>query len=178
MDAIEAIRSRRSVRSYEDRPVGRDLIEAIIMDAAYAPPPFSGQRPWVFNVFEGVAQIADYGACAKQFASERRPDGPGWEWLDRADFKFFWDAPVLIVISGRTEDCCRAGQNLMLSAHARGLATCWVGAPMLWLRDAAVRAELGIPAGIEPVAALCLGYAKSVPAPPPHEPPTIVWSER
>ncbi len=172
MDAIEAIRSRRSIRAYLDRPVARELIEAVIWDAAQAPPPFSGQIPWSFNVIEGVAHIAALGARAKQYAAERHAG----EWATRPDFEVFWGAPVVIVISGRAEDCCRAGQNLMLSAHARGLGTCWVGSPMLWLQDATAQAELGIPAEPAPVSALCLGYAKAVPPPAGRARPVIIWA--
>jgi nitroreductase len=176
MDAIEAIRTRRSIRSYKTTPVGRDLVESTILDAACAPPPFSGQVPWTFNVVEGVDRIAAYGERAKRYAQEHRPDEPGWDWTDRTDFKVFWDAPALVIISGRAEDCCRAGQNLMLSAHARGLGTCWVGSPMLWLRTAEAKAELGIPESLTPVSALCLGYSDSVPVAPPPARPTIVWA--
>ena len=41
MDVVEAIYGRRSIRSYAQRPVEQDLIEAIILDAAQAPPPTS-----------------------------------------------------------------------------------------------------------------------------------------
>jgi nitroreductase len=177
MDTIEAIRTRRSIRSYKITPVGRDLVESIVQDAAYAPPPFSGQMPWTFNVVEGVDRIATYGERAKRYTQEHRADEPGWDWLDRTDFKIFWDAPVLVVISGRAEDCCRAGQNLMLSAHARGLGTCWVGSPMLWLRTAEAKAELGIPESLTPVSALCLGYAETVPVAPVRAQPTIIWAQ-
>jgi nitroreductase len=50
MDVIDAIHSRRSIRSYQSNPVDRDLIESVIWDAAQAPSPFSGQLPWTFNV--------------------------------------------------------------------------------------------------------------------------------
>jgi nitroreductase len=175
MDVIAAIHGRRSVRSYQPRPVARDLIESVILDAAQAPPPTRDRVPWTFNVIEGVERIATHGTRARQYTIDHHPDEPGWSWLERPDFKVFWDAPVVVVISGPVEDCCRAGQNLMLSAHARGLATCWVGAPMLWLRTAEAKAELGIPAHLTPVAALCLGYAQVVPAAPPRGRPTIIW---
>ncbi len=175
MDVIEAIHSRRSIRSYDDKPVARDLIEAMIWDAAQAPPPVSGQIPWTFSVFQGAGRIAAWGKRAKQHAADNHPDEPGWSWTERPEFEVFWGAPVLIVISGRTEDCCRAGQNLMLSAHARGLGTCWVGAPMLWLRDPAVRAELGLPERLEPVSAFCCGYPKAVPKVAARERPPIIW---
>ncbi len=171
MDVIEAIHGRRSIRAFDPRPVERHLVEEIIWDAAQAPPPFSGQVPWVFTVLEGIEPIAGYGQRAKAYARERA----GEPWTKRSDFQVFWGAPAVVIISGRTEDCCRAGQNLMLSAHARKLGTCWVGSAMTWLRGAAVKAELGLPTDLEPVAAICLGYPKSIPPAPPRERPPILW---
>jgi nitroreductase len=176
MDVIEAIHERRSIRSYAPRPVERDLIENVILDAAQAPPPFNGEIPWTFNVVQGVEQIEALGATAMNHAKAyHRADEPGWSWLERPGFKIFWDAPVLVVISGRVEDCCRAGQNLMLSAHARGLGTCWVGSPLLWLRTEKAKAELSIPPDLTPVVALCLGYPETIPEAPPKKRPPIIW---
>jgi nitroreductase len=173
MDVITAIHGRRSVRSYLPTTVPRELIEAIISDAAQAPPPFRGVVPWAFNVIEGVERIAGYGARAIDYARAHRP---GSSWLDRPGFKIFWDAPAVIVISGPVDDCARAGQNLMLSAHARGLGTCWVGSPMLWLSTPEVRAELKIPADLTPVAVFCVGYAAAAPEPVAHDKPQVIWS--
>lgn len=177
MDVIAAIHGRRSVRSYERRPVERELIESVIVDAAQAPPPFRGQNPLAFNVLRGVEHIAAYGTRAMDYARDHRPDGAGWDWIERPGFKIFWDAPAVIIISGPVGDCNRAGQNLMLSAHARGLATCWVGSPMLWLNTPEARAELQIPADLTPVAVLCLGYPAAVPDAVVRERPRIIWNE-
>jgi len=177
MDVIAAIHGRRSVRSYDPRPVERSLIEAVIEDAAQAPPPFRGIVPWAFNVIEGVERIAACGARAMDHARSHRPDGPGWDWVERPGFKIFWDAPVVIIISGPVGDCNRAGQNLMLSAHARGLGTCWVGSPMLWLSAPEVRMELQIPSALMPVAALCLGYPAAIPEAVIRERPLIMWGD-
>jgi nitroreductase len=175
MDVIKAIHTRRSIRSYLPRPVERELIEEVIWDAAQAPPPFSGQLPWTFNVIQGVDRIAAIGDEALQYARDNRPDEPGWEWTERPDFQVFWGAPALVIISGRVEDCCRAGQNLMLSAHARGLGTCWVGSPMLWLRTLPARERLKIPLDLMPVSVLCLGYPAGTPQTPPRERPKVLW---
>jgi nitroreductase len=89
---------------------------------------------------------------------------------------------VVIVISGHAgnsqsiQDCNRAGQNLMLSAHARGLGSCWVGAPMLWLRSLQTRKELVIAEAFEPFSAFTLGYAASVPPSRSRERPEIIWA--
>ncbi|MGI9506941.1 MAG: nitroreductase family protein [Geminicoccaceae bacterium] len=167
---------RQSIRSYATTPVEQDVIESIILDAAQAPPPFSGQVPWTFNVVRGIERIAALGTAAMSYAkANHRPDEPGWGWLAWPDFKIFWDAPVLIIISGRIEDCCRAGQNLMLSAHARGRGTCWVGSPMLWLSTDEARTKLSIPSDCTPVSALCPGYPETVPEAPARRRPPIIW---
>lgn len=176
MDVIEAIHGRRSIRAFQPSPIARDMLEAIIADAVQAPPPHRDLVPWSFNIVEGVDRIAGYGVLAMQYARDNRPEGPGWGWIDWPDFKIFWDAPAVIVVSGTVEDCCRAGQNMMLSAHARSLGTCWVGSPMLWLGSAAGRAAFAIPSDRTPVAVLCIGHPAAIPPPPPRGQPTIIWA--
>jgi nitroreductase len=180
MDTVTAIHTRRSIRDYDKRTVARDLISDILWDAAQAPTtPISG--PFLFHVIEGAARIATLGERAKVYAREHRPSTAGYGWADRPEFKVFLDAPVVVVISGHgdndqsIQDCNRAGQNLMLSAHARGLGSCWVGAPMLWLRSAEARKELGIADGFQPFAAFTLGYPAIVPPSKSRERPQIVW---
>lgn len=175
MDLFEAIRSRRSIRAYTAEPVERDVIRDLISDAAQAPPPFAGQVPWTFNVIEGAARVAECGVRAKQYARDHRPDGPGWGWTERDDFQVFWNAPAVVIISGPVEDCCRAGQLLILSAYARGLGSCWVGAPMQWLRTPEAKIEVGIPSDLTPVSAICIGHPAMVPERMERPLPTIIW---
>lgn len=182
MDAIEAIRTRRSVRSFEPRQVPRASIEALVADAASAPYSFVNlPEPWLFTVIRGQARIAAYGERAKAYARAHRPRLANYEWADRPDFLIFHGAPAVIIISGPGQaswaqgDCDRAGQNLSLSAHARGLATCWVGSPMLWLRDPETLGELRIPDGFVPHAVFALGYPAAIPAPPEPIPARSIW---
>ena len=182
MDAIEAIHGRRSVRSYQDRPLDRDLIEALIWDAAQAPPPaIRDLKRWAFVVIEGAERLARMGDQAKAFARAALPPGPVPAWLDNPDFKMFWDAPALILICARADtpdadwDCCRAGQNLMLSAYARGLGSCWVGSPMTWLASADGAEATGIPEGFKAVAPILVGYPAATPTPRENPRPEIVW---
>jgi nitroreductase len=181
MDTVTAIHTRRSIRDYEKRPVTRAIIEEILWDAAQAPTtPVSG--PFLFHVIEGVERIAALGERAKDYARAHRPHSAGFAWVDKADFKVFLDAPAVVVLSGHADnaesiqDCNRAGQNLVLSAHARGFGSCWVGSPMLWLRSAEGRRELGIGDPFMPFAAFTLGYAASVPPSRSRERPQIVWA--
>ncbi len=182
MDVINAIHTRRSVRAYRPDPVDRELIRDLLWAAVQAPsPPVSGDTPWSIAVVEGVERIADYGVRAMEFAREHQPPGRPWTWTEKPGFKVFWDAPVLALISaksGNSEtpyDCCRAGQNLMLAVHARGLGSCWVGAPMPWLKSPGVGAELGLPSGFDPVVAIVLGYPAETPVGNPRPRPAIIW---
>jgi nitroreductase len=184
MDAIEAIHGRRSIRAYRPEVPERALIEDVIWDAVQAPtPPVSGETPWVFCVIEGAERIAGYGARAKEYARHHQPHGRRQSWADNPDFKVFWNAPALVVIGSQTGnaeavfDCCRAGQNLMLAAHARGLGSCWVGAPMPWLTSPGVAAEIGLPTRFDPAAAIVLGYPAETPAGNPRPRPVIHWCE-
>jgi nitroreductase len=63
----------------------------------------------------------------------------------------------------------------MLSAHARGLGTCWVGSPLLWVRTEEVKAELQVPAALTPNVAMCLGYANAVPPTSERDRPPVIW---
>lgn len=82
MDALEAIRKRRSVRSYTHKPVVKEVIEQII-DAGRRAPSGVNQQPWEFIVVtdekikKQIASITDYG-------------------------KFIAEAPVCIVVYCRT----------------------------------------------------------------------------
>ena len=183
MDAIAAIRNRRSIRDYAETAVERGLVEAVIGDSTHAPwTPLALPDPWVFTVIEGAERIADYGARALAYAREHRPQARGYEWTERPDFSVFYNAPVLILISGRAdyplalEECTRAAQILTIAATARGLGSCWVGSPNLWLREPGVQKELGIPAGFVPQAAIVLGYPATVPAASRVFEPRINWA--
>lgn len=184
MDTITAIHDRRSIRDYEPRLVARSLIEPILHDAAQAPtPPVSGAAPFAFVVIEGLERVAGCGAAALDYARKNRKPGPAYDWVEKPGFLVFFNAPVVVVICGfddglgqAIQDCSRAGQNFMLSAHARGLGSCWVGSPMLWLRDAATSTSLGVPAGYTPYAAFTLGYPSGLPNGRPRAMPAVIWA--
>ena len=183
MDVIDAIHGRRSIRAYRPEPVDRALIADLLWAAVQAPtPPVSGDAPWALCVVEGVDRLAALGARALQHAREHQPKDRPWSWTERPGFKVFWDAPVLVLICARAGnpetpfDCCRAGQNLMLAAHAKGLGSCWLGAPMPWLHSAGVAEELGLPRGHEAIVAVVLGHPAENPAGNPRPRPHIVWS--
>jgi nitroreductase len=178
VDALEAIHTRRSIRAYQPRPVDRALLAELVADAAAAPTPtLASPRP-AFVVIEGAGRIAGYGEAAKAYAAAQSP-APGW--TANSAFRVFWDAPALFLICARpddgTMDAVRAGQTLLIAVHARGLGACWVGSPLPWLSQPAVQAELSVPGGYAPVAAIVVGYAAQTPPPSERGEALVVWAE-
>jgi nitroreductase len=182
MDVVDAIHSWRTVRSFHSDAVQRSEIADLLWHAVQVSTPPQNDTPWAFCVLEGVDRIARLGEQAIEFARQNRPLGePGWNWVDRPGFKVFWDAPVIILISAQVGngqaifDCHRAGQNLVLAAHARGFGSCWLGAPLPWLRSTGVAVELGVPLDFEPSVVIALGRPTQPPQPKSRPRPKIVW---
>jgi nitroreductase len=86
-------------------------------------------------------------------------------------FNIFHNAGTLIVVCAKPIgqhadwDCCFAAQNLMLTAHALGLATCPIGFAWSLLDEPAVRRELQIPSDYTPVLPIVVGYSRKPVAP-------------
>ena len=57
METWDAIRTRRNVRSFDDRPLPDDHLERLVVAAALAPSPMNEQR-WAFVVLSGSADRA------------------------------------------------------------------------------------------------------------------------
>jgi len=64
------------------------------------------------------------------------------------------------------QDTAAATQNLLLAAHAMGLAACWVGA----FRESSVRDVLSLPESLRPVAIIAVGTAEQQPDTPARRP--------
>ena len=131
-DLLAAIHTRRSVGRVGPEPVARELV-AEILDAAVAAPNHHLTAPWRFIVLAGDARRAVGEAHARAVARQK-PDLPPQGYAKEA--ARLARAPVVIaccVVPGEDpvearEDrdaVAAAVQNLLLAAHARGLAAMW-----------------------------------------------------
>ncbi|MBN1917356.1 MAG: nitroreductase family protein [Verrucomicrobia bacterium] len=149
MDVMEAIRARRSVRSYEARPVDEAKLTAVL-EAGRLAPSAKNLQEWRFVVVRDAATRQELMAAAKGQS-------------------FVGEAPVVIACCAETDehvmscgqlcypiDVAIAVDHMTLKAVEEGLGTCWVGA---FYEDRA-KAVLGIPDEIRVVALLALGYPK------------------
>lgn len=179
---MTAIAQRRAVREYTDEGVDRETVRRLI-DAAAQAPSAMDLEPRAFLAFQGATRLHEFSQKAKdglrRTAADLSPETR--QLLSDPSFDVFYGAPLLLVIcatsaqSQAAEDCCLAAQNLILAAHAEGLATCPIGFARPWLNLPATRRELGIPKELTPVFPLILGHPKEHPARRGRRTPTIRW---
>jgi coenzyme F420-0:L-glutamate ligase/coenzyme F420-1:gamma-L-glutamate ligase len=185
-----ALAGRRSVRQFAPRPVEPALVEEVIAAACLAPAPHHS-HPWRFVILSPAARAALTDAMGERWRQDLQrdavPEARVRRLLDRSRARLA-AAPVLILASvvgddrrpwpdqrrRRAEELMfvqslgAAIQNLMLAAHARGLGSCWLSAP-LFCPDA-VRLALDLPPDFQPQALIALGYPKKDLRLPPRPP--------
>jgi len=179
LELLELIRTRRSIRRYEARPVPPALVDQLLAAAIWAPSAHNRQ-PWRFVVIDGDATkqrlAAAMGARLRQ---DLTADGAPPEVIARdADRSYtrITGAPLLLLVCLTMADmdaypdarraaneahmaaqsAAMAGQNLLLAAHALGLGACWLCAP-LFCPDV-VRQTLALPGEWQPQGLITAGY--------------------
>lgn len=149
MDAIECIKTRRSIRSYSRGQIDRSVIEDIVDCGRLAATAINVQ-PWQFVVITQPDRLAQIAAITDHG-------------------KFIADASCCIaVFCGKVkyylEDGCAATQNILLAARAHGLGSCWVaGDKKEYCRR--IAELLHVPDYYNLVSLIAIGYAESTPAP-------------
>jgi len=184
MDVNEAIVGRRSTREYTAQAVDEQTIRELI-DAAVHAPSAVNQQPWMFTVVRDQSLLDRISREAKYHLLATMPAGGHSEHfrslLTDPNFHIFYHAPALILISANApspwiiEDCALAAENLMLTAHAHRLGTCWIGFAQSFLNTPEGREILGLPPAWVPVAPIIVGHPKAVPASVPRKEAEIRW---
>ena len=168
MEALECIKTRRSVRKYTEQPVDRALLEQVVAAAAYAP-------SWKNT------QIARYTVVTDPAKKQRLADECMMDFAFNQ--KTSSHAPALVVvtaITGRSGyerdgsfstsqgthwqsfDAGVAAQTFCLAAHALGLGTVIMGI----FDEAKVRAVLDLPAEQMVSAIIAIGHPAEQPVCP------------
>lgn len=192
------IKSRRSIRSYAQRKVPREVLSRILRAACWAPSAHNSQ-PWRFVVIEEAeAKEKLAKAMADAWLRDLRRDGlpeeRAREIVRKEGLERFTGSPVLILACltmvdmdkypderrARAEhlmgvqSVAAAVQNLLLAAHHEGLGACWVCAPLFCQGE--VIDALRLPEDWEPQAIVTLGYPAEKPRAPARRPLSeVVW---
>lgn len=193
MEVMEAIKARRSIRRFQDRPVPDELVREIL-EAGRLAPSASNLQTWKFKVVTdpGIRKALREAAFDQKFV-ERAPV----VIVACADFSAFGER------SKRTLELLRSGaikpslemvlrslrrqkaadieernlisacinvsiavQNMVLAATSLGLGTCWVRAFV----PEKVAEILSLPPECPPLILLPLGYPREEPEPRSRKP--------
>jgi nitroreductase len=127
MDALQAIRKRRSVRRYTGEPIPRKDLETIV-DAARLAATGSNRQPWDFIVITDRVTIEQLKVAA--------------EWMEHAG------AIIAVVMDPSSrwwlEDGAAAVENMLIASTALGYGSCWLEGYTL-PREEAFKQLLGVP---------------------------------
>jgi len=147
MEVMDAIRTRKSVRSYRDQPVDETTL-ARLLEAARLAPSARNDQEW-------------------RFVAVRDPVMRRRIAVEAARQPFVAEAAVVLaccaLTDGRLMRCGQAAypidvaiamDHLSLAAAAEGLGTCWIGS----FDEQVVKSLLGIPPEVRVVQLMPLGW--------------------
>lgn len=151
MDAIDCIQTRRSVRSFLNKPLSRETIGELLDAGRVAPTAGNLQDAKFLFVTDRDEKMKIADACVEQ------------AWIATA--------PVVIVVGSEIardermygergakvyiyQNAAAAVQNILLCANALGLGACWVGA----FDDDILRRAVNMPANVVPQAVIPVGH--------------------
>ena len=155
MDFLEVIDKRHTVRKYSDRPVEREILDAIVRVAQTAPSSRNSKSTSFIIVedrdtIDALSQMRDYGAAPLSGAQA-----------------------VVIVLGDSTktdlwvDNCAISATFIQLAVTSMDLASCWVhingrarlkAEPDGEKADSYVRDLLGIKEDLHPYCAIAIGY--------------------
>jgi nicotinate-nucleotide--dimethylbenzimidazole phosphoribosyltransferase len=176
------IEERRDVRrGFRSDPIPADVLERVL-EAAHRAPSVGFSQPWDFIVISDPgrrARIRDLATRSREDFASALP-GARARSFDRLKTEAILHTPINIVV---TCDPTRGGRhtlgrhaqpqtavyssvlavaNLWLAARAEGLGVGWVS----FFSERELARELGLPAHLEVVAYLCVGYVSEFGAEP------------
>lgn len=153
MQVLEAIRTRRSIGKVTPERPSREEIETILDAATWAPNHFV-TNPWRFVVVAGADRIELGRVMARSKIERMRVEGRDTTGEEETLVAKALRAPVIVAVGVEPGDGPKvvaieeieagaaAVQNMLLAAHAIGLAAMWrTGDPAY---DPHVRAHLGM----------------------------------
>lgn len=162
--ALETIMSRRSIRSYTERPLN-DAVFEHLLSAAMAAPSAHNQRPWEFVIIDDrklLDAIPEFHPYSKMLTC----------------------APAAVLVCARSkdlksvefwpQDCAAATQNILLAATAVGLGSVWLGVYPKEPLMKGLRDLLGLPADIVPFSLVSLGYPEKPKEPADRHDPSRI----
>jgi nitroreductase len=150
MDAIEAIKTRYSVRKYITKNIPDKIVNELI-ELGMNAPSAGNEKPWHFIVIDDkdiMNEIPNFHIHSKM--------------LKEASLAILvcFDTNLEKHKGMAVQDCSAATENILIAANAKGLGSVWLGIYPRDERIEGIRELLKIPKNIIPFSLISLGYPK------------------
>lgn len=168
MDAIKAVKTRRSIRKYKKKKIPIKIVKQLIEAGRRAPSSFNDQ-PCVFITI------------TKQEVKDKITN------LKSQKSQFIKSAPLLIACcydelkskatAHNLENVAVAAENILIAAHALGLGACYIGGfdPKFPELENAIIKALKLPKHVHVVCLISVGYPDMKPIDKKLRPLSEVW---
>lgn len=169
--ALENLKTRRSIRRYTDQPVTRQELDTVLEAGVYAPTAMGQQRVRIVAVTDKATRDKLSAMNAAVMGSDSDP---------------FYGAPVVLVVFGDgtwvngERDGSLVMGSMMNAAHAIGLGSCWINrADDMFATEEgkALKAAWGVPEEYTGVGNCILGHPAENPAPRPRKEGIVIRVE-
>ena len=158
MNVLEAIRERRSVRAYLDRPIEESELMSVLEAGRLAPSARNTQE-WKFVVVRDAALKERLAEAARGQGFVAQAAAVVAACAVQSDHIMSCGHPAHLI------NLAIAVEHMALAARELGIGSCWIGA----FDQDAVKEVLGIPDSVVVVQLLVLGYPADWPTPTPRK---------
>lgn len=152
VDAITAIKTRRSIRSFTDKPISEEDLQ-LILQAAMQAPSAANQQPWDLVVIQNKETLAKVGDINQYAAFAKNAPMAILVCLNLAKEKEATKGMGII-------DVNLAAENILIAAHALGLGAVYTGIYPMKDRMKKFQELVGLPENVLPVGLIVMGYPK------------------
>ncbi len=149
-DALELLKSRRSIRKYKDQPVEEEKIKKCLEAARWAPSA-SNKQPWEFLI------VTD-----EQVRKKLSEIHPYARFVAQSPLVFIPLTNPTIHQKYHMSDTALATMQYMIEAHSLGLGTCWAGVIGSAI-EPEVKELLNVPEHLNVLGLVATGYSNEEP---------------
>ena len=148
---LENIRTRVTVRAYQNKPVEAEKVEKLLRAGMAAPTALNAQ-PWHFIVITDhellreLSVVSPHTGVLASAPMAIAVCGDLKKALD-GDERAYW-----------IQDVAAATENILLAAHSMGLGATWTGSFPVESRHQTAERVLGLPSHIKAVSIVAIGY--------------------
>lgn len=139
MEILELMKHRRAIRRFEPKQIEEEILKHILEAGLYAPSA-GGRQGVIFAVCQNQEVNLKLGKIKRANSNFRMAENGSYISTEQPSIvdapklvSSFYDAPTVITMFApknflfAAEDCAVAAENMMLTADAFGIGSCYIG---------------------------------------------------